>query len=254
MRHLAAALACSLTLCFPAAALVGGAPTVAPGVPLHEVMVLSGRGNLCTGTLLAPDLVLTAAHCIDPKLAYQLYELDAARKPIFREIAKIVVHPQFSRKTFDANLATADVALVKLAQPLPAKFSPAALAPKRARVAVGETFVVIGYGAATRGDLSTSATLRRAELAATGKPGNIQLRLFDPATQGDTPGLGACTGDSGGPVYEERDGKRLVYGVVSWSTGPKASDGCGGLTGVTPLELYLGWIAETARKMGSPLP
>ncbi len=216
-------------------------------------MILSARGNLCTGTVLAPDLVLTAAHCFDLKLVYKLYELDAERKPIFREIAKIVVHPQFSLPTFNANLATADVALVKLAEPLPAKFSPATLAPKRDRVAVGEKFVVVGYGAATRGDLRSSATLRRAELAATGKPGNLQLRLFDPATQGNTPGLGACTGDSGGPVYEERDGKRLVYGVVSWSTGPKAGDGCGGLTGVTPLELYLGWISETARKLASPL-
>jgi hypothetical protein len=54
-------------------------------------------------------------------------------------------------------------------------------------------------------------------------------------------------------VYEERDGKRLVYGVVSWTTGPKMQDGCGGLTGVTPLELYLKWINETAKKLGSPL-
>jgi hypothetical protein len=31
------------------------------------------------------------------------------------------------------------------------------------------------------------------------------------------------------------------------------SDGCGGLTGVTPLARYLAWIVEQARKMGSPL-
>jgi hypothetical protein len=41
--------------------------------------------------------------------------------------------------------------------------------------------------------------------------------------------------------------------VVSWSTGPKLSDGCGGLTGVTPLVRYRGWILETARALGSPL-
>jgi len=254
MRRLTAALACSLTLCCPAAALVGGAPAVERGVSLHEVMILSGRGNLCTGTVLARELVLTAAHCIDPELTYRLYELDAERKPSFRAIAKTVVHPQFSLPTFNANRATPDVALLKLVEPLPAKFSPAELAPKRARVVLGEKFIVVGYGAATRGDLRTSATLRRAELAATGVPGNLQLRLFDPATQGNTPGLGACTGDSGGPVYENRGGKFVVYGLVSWSTGPKAADGCGGLTGVTPLELYLGWIMETARKLGSPLP
>ncbi|MGA6998803.1 MAG: S1 family peptidase, partial [Pseudolabrys sp.] len=44
-----------------------------------------------------------------------------------------------------------------------------------------------------------------------------------------------------------------VIGVVSWSTGPNGEDGCGGFTGVTPLELYRGWIREQASKMGSPL-
>ena len=247
------ALACWLTFVTPAAALVGGAQAVDASEYRSEVMVLSARGDLCTGIVLGRDLVLTAAHCLESGLAYRLYELDAERKPIFREIAKTVVHPQFSKKTFDANRATPDVALLKLAMPLPDKYVPAALAPKRARVAVGEKFYVVGYGVTAPRDNRSAAVLRRADLIATGQPGNLQLRLFDPARSGETAGLGACTGDSGGPVYEEREGKRLVYGIVSWSTAPKMEDGCGGLTGVTPLELYLNWIAETARKLGSPL-
>lgn len=248
-----AALACFLTLASPAAAMVGGASAVDGAEFRSEVMILSGRGNLCTGIVLKQDLVLTAAHCIEPGLTYKLYELDAERKPVFHDLAKTVVHPQFSKATFDANRATADVALLKLAAPLPAKFAPALLATPRARVTVGQTFYIVGYGVTAPRDNRSAAVLRRADLVATGQPGNLQLRLFDPATKGETLGLGACTGDSGGPVYEERDGKRLVYGVVSWTTGPKASDGCGGLTGVTPLELYLKWIGETARKLGSPL-
>ncbi len=90
-------------------------------------------------------------------------------------------------------------------------------------------------------------------MAATGRPGGLQLRLVDPATGGDWPGLGACTGDSGAPVYQDLAGHLGVIGVVSWSTGPKLSDGCGGMTGVTPLELYRSWIIETATKLGSPL-
>lgn len=248
-----AAFATSLIFALPAAAMVGGAPAVDASDFRSEVMILSGRGNLCTGILLAQDLVLTAAHCIEPGLTYKLYELDAERKPVFHDLAKTVVHPQFSKAAFDANRATADLALLKLAAPLPAKFIPAVLAAPRARVAVGESFYVIGYGVTAPRDNRSAAVLRRADLIATGRPGNLQLRLFDPATNGETPGLGACTGDSGGPVYEERDGKRVVYGVISWTTGPKLSDGCGGLTGVTPLELYQKWIADTAGKLGSPL-
>jgi hypothetical protein len=45
-----------------------------------------------------------------------------------------------------------------------------------------------------------------------------------------------------------------VIGVVSWTTGPQLSDGCGGLTGVTPLARYKDWVVKAARDMGSPLP
>jgi secreted trypsin-like serine protease len=95
--------------------------------------------------------------------------------------------------------------------------------------------------------------LRAATLVATGQPGTLQLRLFDPRTKGETAGLGACTGDSGAPVFDPSSGRLAVIGVVSWSTGPKLGAGCGGLTGVTPLSRYRAWIIETAAKLGSEL-
>jgi len=66
-------------------------------------------------------------------------------------------------------------------------------------------------------------------------------------------GFGACTGDSGGPVFEDRQGTPAIVGVISWSTGPNGSAGCGGLTGVTPLTLYRDWILQTARQWGFAL-
>jgi hypothetical protein len=150
-----------------------------------------------------------------------------------------------------AHRATADVALIKLKAPLQAQ--PATLAPPGTPVAVGERLTVIGYGVSVRGDGNTAATLRLATLAVTGKPGALQVRLVDPATGGDKPGLGACTGDSGAPIYRHTPTGMAVIGVVSWSTGPALGDGCGGLTGVTPLQLYRNWLIETASKLGSPI-
>jgi secreted trypsin-like serine protease len=95
--------------------------------------------------------------------------------------------------------------------------------------------------------------VRAATLVATGQAGTLQIRLTDPVTKGERAGLGACTGDSGAPVYRDIGGAVAVVGVVSWSTGPALSGGCGGLTGVTPLTRYLAWIVEQAGKMGSPL-
>jgi secreted trypsin-like serine protease len=252
LRRLATALACWLCFAAPTSALVGGA---APDnkTPRHAVMIVGSHGTFCTGTAIARDLILTAAHCVQPGSDYKFLDYDAAKQPLLRDIAKIAIHPQFSLQTLFAHRATADVALLKLAQPLPASVTAAPLVAPRAPVAVGESFVVLGYGLTIRGDGKTGGTLRRATLVATGQPGNLQIRLVDPTTQGERAGLGACTGDSGAPLFSETAGQLSIIGVVSWSTGPKAGDGCGGLTGVTPLELYRGWIAETARKMGSPI-
>ena len=87
----------------------------------------------------------------------------------------------------------------------------------------------------------------------TGQPGTLQIRLVDPLTQGARDGLGACTGDSGGPVFEDRQGGPAIVGVVSWSTGANGAAGCGGLTGVTPLTLYRDWILQIARQWGAGL-
>src|SRR5439155_3128507 len=103
------------------------------------------------------------------------------------------------------------------------------------------------------GDGKSGGTLRAATLVATGQPGTLQIRLVDPVTKGERPGLGACTGDSGAPVFRDIAGRLAVIGVVSWSTGPNNSDGCGGLTGVTPLVRYRDWIMQTAAKLGSAL-
>jgi secreted trypsin-like serine protease len=54
-------------------------------------------------------------------------------------------------------------------------------------------------------------------------------------------------------VFEDQNGRVIIVGVVSWSTGANNTAGCGGLTGVTPLTLYKNWITETALQLGSSL-
>ena len=103
-----------------------------------------------------------------------------------------------------------------------------------------------------RGDGKSGGTLRTATLVATGQPGSLQCARR-PRDQGERAGLGACTGDFGGPVFRDIGGTLMVVGVVSWSTGPETSEGCGGLTGVTPLTRYRGWIVEQGAKMGTTL-
>jgi len=251
MRRLTLAAVLSLSLTVPAAALVGDAALVrAAGAGRHIVMIISTRGNFCTGTLLARDLVLTAGHCVAPAATYRV--LTPGMTPPGQPVRTITVHPRYNPGDYAAGRVTADVALVKLAEPLPAEYVPATLAATRP-VAAGDRFVVAGYGFVSQGSDKGAGLQRTASLVATGRPGTLQIRLVDPATRDQRAGLGACTGDSGGPAFVEGEGRYAVIGVVSWSTGPRGSAGCGGLTGVTPLALHRAWIIETARKMGSPV-
>jgi secreted trypsin-like serine protease len=251
MHRPALLLAAFMSFCAPALAVVGGATVVREtGAGRHIVMIVSTRGNFCTGTLLARDLVLTAGHCVAPPATYRV--LTPGMTPPGQAVRSISVHPRYSASDYAAGRVTADVALIKLNEPLPNEFVPAALAATRP-VKPGDRFVIAGYGFAQRNSDTGAGIQRAAALIATGRPGNLQIRLVDPGTRDQRAGLGACTGDSGGPAFVENAGAFAVIGVISWSTGPANSEGCGGLTGITPLSLHRAWIVDTARKMGSAI-
>jgi secreted trypsin-like serine protease len=246
MRRALAALACLMS-CAPAWALTGNAPPASGFAARPIVMIVDPRGDLCTGTALARDLVLTAAHCVTGKLAYQVKTFQGGQTISVQGIA---LHPGFNLASYASSRATADLALLKLAAPLQDIVMPAKLAPER-RVAAGETLTIAGFGVTAAGTARGLGVPRMATLTVTGKPGSLQIRLFDLATRNQRVGLGACTGDSGAPAFDPASSG--VIGVVSWSTAPADEEGCGGLTGVTPLLLYRAWIVDTARKFNSPV-
>jgi len=249
MRH-AIASALLLTLCTRAIAVTGGAPPATGDVARAIVMLTDENGDLCTATALAPELVLTAAHCVigPHKRAVKIYQTGQSIP-----VRSVQVHPRFDFASYAASRATADVALVKLVAPLPAIVAPAELATPR-RISVGERLTIAGFGVTVDRTPIGLGIPREASLTVTGRPGALQIRLVDPKTRDRHPGLGACIGDSGAPAFETgADGKRRIIGVVSWSTAPNDEDGCGGLTGLTPLLLYRDWVVETAKKYNSPL-
>lgn len=246
MRQMLAAFALVL-FAAPALAITGNAPPATGWAARPIVMLIDERGDLCSGTALARDLVLTAAHCVTLPIAYRVRLFQNGATVKVRSIAR---HPHFSMASYAASRATADVALVKLAAPLPALVVPAGLAAAR-RAAVGEVMTIAGFGVTKAGTPLGLGEPRMAELAVTGKPGSLQIRLVDAKTNDKRHGLGACTGDSGGPVYDGIG--PLVIGVISWTTAAQDDEGCGGLTGVTPLLNYRSWIIDTAKKFGSPI-
>jgi hypothetical protein len=235
-----------------AGAVVGGGAPSTEGIGRSVVTIIGSRGNFCSGALVAPSLVLTVAHCVQPGATYKIVEYGADKQPLLQDVKRVAIHPSFNMQAMMAHRATADVALLQL-EAAPTGKNPAILGMPRIPIAVGSGFTIAGIGVTIRGEGKSGGTIRTAGLVATGHPGSLQIRLVDPVGQGVKDGLGACTGDSGGPVFEDQPGGPAIIGVISWSTGPNGSAGCGGLTGVTPLTLYRDWIVQTARAWGFTL-
>ncbi|WP_029003702.1 S1 family peptidase [Azorhizobium doebereinerae] len=226
----------------PAQAIVSGRSGGGVAGP-HTVMIVSTRGASCSGTAIAPDLVLTAAHCVAPPGNYAVALVGAATPRLIPAL-RISVHPRFDPDQYRNRHPTPDLALVKLAEALPSSIRPAPLSDDANLPARGTEFLVAGFGMSSDGADATAGTLRCVSLPSVGTTGGIMARLSP------TLGLaGACTGDSGGPAFL---GNTLA-GVIGWATGPGGARGCGGVTGITLVGLHRDWIDATAGKLGSPL-
>lgn len=109
MKKLAIFAIAALLLATPAHAIVGGGTPQTDGVARAVVTIVGSRGNSCTGTLIAPKVVLTGAHCVPSGADYKIVDRSADGAPQLLNVRTIAIHPGYK---VQAHRASADVALL----------------------------------------------------------------------------------------------------------------------------------------------
>lgn len=219
-----------------AAAIQGG--DVDPGDKFAVAVVDSGNG-VCSGTLIAPNLVLTARHCVADDTGGNAVDCAndrfmAARSPSTFRVSTDE-DARFSTAAFHATkiLVPAstlfcgnDIALIVLAELVPPALAlpatPAIDPPLTDRAKYGTKLTAIGYGISRPGANDDGTRRKRAGVSITCIPGDTTIGC-DPLDFDMTPaelgaGNGLCEGDSGSGAYEPASvtaGKPIVIGVLS---------------------------------------
>jgi secreted trypsin-like serine protease len=221
----------------PAQAVSGGAT-----LPIAQAPYVAWLGGRCTGTLISPTRILTAAHCLDGEdVADARVLVGVDGNTLTRGVGRLSVpvrgyaeHPKFklsfpfAHKRPQDAIAVNDVGLVLLKEPM-RTIAPVRLAGAGdgALEASGAAAAILGYGL-TSPETETGpppAPLQQGALGVLGAsdcdkayPRAIQATMIctaDPAHQAP-PFVTACPGDSGGPIIAQTPAGPVQIGVTSW--------------------------------------
>lgn len=239
----------------------GGTPRIVGGIETRLgdfpdcVAVGSGSRWCCTGTLIAPRLVITAGHCeggCSSRVFVGLNVDDPGAGDVV-DVQRAIRHPNYAKPSQDLILN--DLTLLVLSRPIngvaPRRIAPQNLVDNAAWcrvVGFGNTdrFGTFGYGKQRRVDVAIASNTCDAAAA-----NRYACNAGKEIVAGGA-GKDSCGGDSGGPLYVQRDGQWYLAGATSRATSEwrLTELPCGEGGSYVRVDKYLDWINDVARDNG----
>ncbi|MER5973053.1 serine protease [Streptomyces sp. NPDC002055] len=253
----------------PSTRIIGGSGASNDAYPFMAALLHKGSGNalkrqFCGGSLIAPNVVMTAAHCVEgenPKklqVAVGRTVLSDSEQGQVRNVRKsegpgdsgLVVHPRYTKGD-----AAYDMAFIELAKPVTG-IAPAKMPTPGtdALIRPGAKATVIGWGNTDTDIPHTPDRLREvkvpvlshAECQVSYKEYNSKVNFC-----AGVEGKDSCQGDSGGPIFRTVPGREepIQTGIVSYGDGCAAQGAPGVYTSLSSAKLWktLGESAEGKR-------
>lgn len=254
-------------------AMVGG--TVSGTAQDSVVFVMKGQDESCSGTLIAPNLVLTARHCVaEPDEQNECGQFGAVAAPTDMtikvgasagwEVGAVAATGKKIIQPTTNNGCGFDAALILLDRDIPnAKISPVRFTP----LENGEPTIAVGYGVDQNDNELTKRMQRGTTILGVGPitgTSVIPYKMKDGQTFNYTAQLGdvvtgesTCSGDSGGPLF---DAKGAVVAMTSRGPFDSPEGGIHGKNGCADMvSIYAStimnkdMIINAAKEAGHPL-
>ncbi|XP_063961428.1 chymotrypsinogen B-like [Lytechinus pictus] len=219
-----------------------------------QIALYTPNGRFCGGSIITPEWILTAAHCVEfnatddnpytIKAGSLLYSTND-QSGQSRDVQQVIKH-----RLYGPGLIN-DIALLKLVTPLnfTNEVQPVCLPSADESVPKPEEYVTFtGWGSFTERNARQPDLLQEGRMPVI--PNYFCHRLapldvtFEPTmfcTMYHTGYQGVCTGDSGGPIVQEINGRWTLVGISSWVRECGASYVPNGFTRVSS---FIDWIRD----------